>query len=134
LTARGTADLERSRTHHPWAREGATTVVRADDRRERWWTFAGLVANADLAARLGATDFDSLQIRLPAPVTGLDPRGVVAASEKPVTLWDRLAADLKFAECLPTGLRRQAASRRMTDDAAVSDVIAEPLDTVQTQA
>jgi len=127
MSVRGQAALIRCREERPWVREGTTTVVASSEGPERWWTFAGLLANADLAARLGSTDFDSLQIRLPADLAGRDPRTVVARSPEPTGTWDRLAGDLKFAECLPLDLRRRAAASRMTDAASIAERLAEPL-------
>lgn len=40
---------------------------------------------------------------------------------------ERLAVALKFSECLPAFLRELTAQARMSDDASVAQVLAEPI-------
>jgi len=124
LTNRATAALAAARKRRPWAEDGATVVVHAADHADEWWTFAGLLANAELARRLGATDFDSLAIRLPA---GADPVGLGARPDGTDDRgpWEKLAVDLKFAECLPPALAQRTAAARMRDEASVDQALAE---------
>lgn len=78
------------------AEEDATTIVHRSGSADQWWTFAGMLGNAELASRLRANDFDSVSIRLPA---GADPSSLATGTPRPASNdpAKRLAAALKFA-------------------------------------
>lgn len=128
LSERATKALEQTRADFPWLGDGATALVPADG-GYRWWTFAGLLANAELALRLGgdATP-QSLWLAVPEGVVRSQLRqraSTVASGMSPLAL--QLAENLKFAECLPGQLSARTAAARMTDSAAVARCLAEPM-------
>ncbi|MGH9276597.1 MAG: helicase-related protein, partial [Acidimicrobiales bacterium] len=137
LTARATEALAELRGRFSWVRRGATAVV-SDDDGVMWWTFAGLHANAALMAgmgrMLGGARVDNLAIRL-APESGVDEvRGFAAAADpdalpRPM-IAEELACKLKFADCLPTDIAIDVATRRLQDPGGLRRVLSEPVDAV----
>jgi ATP-dependent Lhr-like helicase len=131
LSARAAAQLEVARQAHPWVREGETTLVASADPDvdDRWWTFAGLKANAELAARLGSdASPESLWLRVPAGTSAADLRRLASvALTRPSPIMAKLAADLKFAQCLPPALAASTARARMADPEAVERCLGEPV-------
>jgi ATP-dependent helicase Lhr and Lhr-like helicase len=127
LTERGAQTLEGLREDFWWAEEDSTAVVEDGRGVQRWWTFAGLRANAELADRLGdisrgSRSRDNLSIGLAEGVTTTD------VSARLRTLRDvphaptshHATRDLpKFAECLPADLASSTVSIRYTDPESV---------------
>lgn len=127
LTRRGTQTLESLREEFWWAEDGSTAVVADGRGNQRWWTFAGLRANAELADRLGALargsrSRDNLSIGLASGVTSVD----VDAGLRLLRVTQHVAGseyttrDLpKFAECLPSDLASSTVAIRYMDSESV---------------
>lgn len=120
----------RSRWCGAWVDDESTAVVRGSDCEPRWWTFAGLRANAALAVVLGdlvATPQvrDNLTLPLRAGVDGdavrrrLEEAGV---ADVPVSVPPQALTDLKFVECLPVPLATRLFACRARDAAALAAV------------
>jgi len=119
-----------------WAEDGTTTVV-TDGDDVRWWTFAGLRANVQLADQLGdltrgVRSRDNLSIPLAAGTSLEDaitraralhgtgsPRHASPQSEQEGAL-------PKFAECLPRDLALRTASARAADPISLNTSLREP--------
>ena len=111
-------------------RDGETALtVSSDEGDDRWWTFAGLLANAELAARLGSdTAPESLWLRVPSGTSAADLRALSSVTPTgPSPLMAKMAANLKFAQCLPPALSASTARARMADPEAVERCLAEPV-------
>ena len=127
LTRRGAQTLEGLREEFWWAEDGSTAVVADVRGNQRWWTFAGLRANAQLADRLG--DFsrgnrsrDNLSIGLAIGLTSVDVDARLRSlRDAPYAAApDRATRDLpKFAECLPADLATSTVAIRYTDPESV---------------
>ncbi len=132
MSARATTVLAELRADHPWARPGTTTLVRDGAGGQRWWTFAGLRANAALAARLdttagpGRVDDVSIPIRSDVTADALR-RALGTLPEGGHPQARRYAEDLKFAECLPDDLALATAEARLVDPAAMRRCLQEAL-------
>jgi len=117
--------------------EPGTEVVRHSD-ATRWWTFAGLHANASLAPALAeATGSEvthesfCLTFARELPPATID-RAVQTVRERPATaLWpeleERALGSLKFVECLPDDLARQILQHRLHDEPGLNWVLKQPL-------
>ena len=127
--------LEGLRTEFAWVDDESTAVVRGSDGEPRWWTFAGLRANAALAVVLGdlvATPQvrDNLALPLRAGVDGeavrrrLDEVGVV---DVPGPVPPQALTDLKFGACLPGALATRMIEVRSRDARALGAVGSERL-------
>jgi hypothetical protein len=112
-------------------REDQTALVASGDNGDRWWIFAGLLANAELAARLGSdTAPESLWLRVPAGTSAADLRALGSvAPAGPSQLMAKMAANLKFAQCLPPTLSASTARAHLVDPKAVERCLAEPVAT-----
>jgi ATP-dependent Lhr-like helicase len=134
LTRRGEAEMESLRDRFWWAEGGTTTVVTEGD-DVRWWTFAGLKANAQLADALrnftrSSHSRDNLSIQLAA---GTRVEEVVEAlrplKEPEFALSHSFVPDgaplPKFAEWLPSDLALTSLSARTTDRVSVSACLSE---------
>ena len=104
-----------------------STVLVRDVRNDggTWWTFAGLVANAQLATELGsvAGRADNFSIRVVDVEEGIKQirsglKTGAASMFKPL----RTDPPLKFEECLPTLLRHDVAMARTNDLPAVAAI------------
>jgi ATP-dependent Lhr-like helicase len=139
LTRRATRALEGLREELWWAEDGTTAVV-GDARGTRWWTFAGLRANAELADRLGHLSRvnrtrDNLSIGLVSSPTDTDLHAQLRSLGQawPVGAREYTARELpKFAECLPPGLAASTVAIRYADTESVETCLAEPLEIVAT--
>lgn len=125
LSKRAIAQLDELRHAHSWVRSGATTLVRDEKGRLRWWTFAGLLANAWLGTALPSlrtevSARDNLTITLDPSVT-LDAlrEAASAADLDEVSLSDAVVPEaidgLKFSECLPREMAIRVVSARLDD-------------------
>jgi ATP-dependent Lhr-like helicase len=134
LTQRGEAQRASLRDRFWWADDVKTTVVTEGD-DVRWWTFAGLRANVELAEQFGtlasgARSRDNLSIQLVAGTQAGDVvEGVRALRElgfPPYTWPDSDRTPLpKFAECLPPEFALLTVAARATDQASLSTCLAE---------
>ena len=129
------ADLREGMAHRV---DDQGTVVAADDRRVRWWTWAGARANAVLAAAIDAVEpdllgetitYDNWQIALRGDATpgwvirtmsdarkefGGDLTGVLPLVD------ERAVRQLKFAEMLPPDLAHATLAARLADPEAAT--------------
>ena len=133
---RAVTEILVARSETTVARSGSS-VVETDERndRRRWWTFAGLKANASLAAMLQRHEgviprFDNYFVEI------LDTSGMMETEKllegvRGSDAWEGVAvADppgkIKFWECLPPGLRAHFIRSRFTDTHGGKKVLAEP--------
>lgn len=127
LTRRGAQTLEGLREEFWWAEDGSTAIVADGRGNQRWWTFAGLRANAQLADRLGdlsrgSRSRDNLSIGLASGLTSIDvDAGLRSLRDAPYAAApDHATRDLpKFAECLPADLATSTVAIRFTDPESV---------------
>lgn len=124
----------------PWLDEDGTVLVRGGDGRVAWWTFAGLRANAVLAAALGdiahgGRDPDNFAIHLRASASLAEVserlRSVDAEKLDGLAPVDRQALQsLKFAQCLPEWLAERMLRNRVADTRGARLVLSEALRSV----
>ncbi|MFL6450077.1 MAG: hypothetical protein ACJ746_20725 [Bryobacteraceae bacterium] len=95
-------------------------VVELDDEKQRtsWWTFAGLLANAELAQNLGAARSDNFGVFLDRLVR---PQEFSTDGYPSLHQPDMVTSEplLKFHECLPGQVLQSVESARCTDASAV---------------
>ena len=130
LSSRAVARLADLRHERPWATPGATTVVRSEQGRVRWWTFAGWKANLQLARlveplRTEVAALDDLAIALDGSATSTDVATLVRTGSPVPDLAPWITAEavdgLKFSDCLPPALATEVVARRLTDPASVAE-------------
>jgi ATP-dependent Lhr-like helicase len=133
LTRRGTQTLESLREEFWWAEDNSTAVVKDERGNHRWWTFAGLRANAELADRLGdlsrgSRSHDNLSVGLANGITTAKVDvGLRSLCEVPyVPTLEYATRDLpKFAECLPADLAASTVAIRYSDSDSVEVCLGE---------
>ena len=139
LTARASERLDRLRASFRWVQPGKTAVTLGESGM-RWWTFAGLHANASIMAGmgdlLGGTRPDNLFIKLADDIATVDSIRAHCDALDPESLpvsWiaTDLAANLKFTDCLPEDVALDVAAARVADPVGVGRVALEPMVTVQ---
>ena len=137
LTGRAAQRLNEIRSDLPGVRVGRTLLVDSPA-GTRWYTFAGLRANLELAARLSplrsqVTQRDNLYITLDGRVSCDAIRGAVAAAT-PAGELAELVGDvsgaLKLQRALPAWLVETILVRRLEDRPAVDTVASQPIDTL----
>ncbi|MFM8218584.1 MAG: hypothetical protein ACKOJF_06630, partial [Planctomycetaceae bacterium] len=117
--------------------EPGTEVVRHSD-ATRWWTFAGLHANASLAPALAeATGSEvthesfCLTFARELPPATIDLAVQTVRERSATALWpeleERALGSLKFVECLPDDLARQILQHRLHDEPGLNWVLKQPL-------
>ncbi|MEV4833416.1 DEAD/DEAH box helicase [Nonomuraea sp. NPDC049486] len=135
LTRRAVAVLARLRDERSGTVQPGGTLIAREDGDLRWWTWAGLRANATLKSSLGPlTDplqrGDDLYIRLrndmdPGAwrhaIRGLDTR------LRPPEVDDRALRGLKFTDVLPRDAAHQTLSARLADLPTAASVLREPV-------
>ncbi len=130
LTRRGAEAFGTLQERFGWLSRDSTALVREKSGRTRWWTFAGLRANATLADALarrgrGILTRDNLSISFneDAGADGLaeDLRVIRdgAAELVPIALAQEAADMLKFSYCLSAGLALGVVQSRLADPPAV---------------
>lgn len=110
------ADLiEELRAEYDWIKPGKTFLTKYDDGSIVWWTFAGKLVNAAIAAALdgvagkivsdnlsvdfsGSADLDSIKRAITSVV-------LTDAANLPVPLDEEFVEELKFGECLPQQMK-----------------------------
>jgi len=138
LARRGTQTLDNLREEFWWVEDGSTAVVVDERGNQRWWTFAGLRANAELADGLGdlsrgSRSRDNLSIGLASGATAVDVDSQLRLRHQTASsqVGQRTARELpKFAECLPLDLAALTVAVRYTDADSVAAVLSEPIRTV----
>ena len=134
LTNRTVERLASIRAELPGVTPGTTTML--EDQRNntvRWWTFAGLRANIELAARLVSlrdhvTQRENLYINVSRHALHGDAELRALVDEAPnlkevLQLAPWAIQGLKLAEVLPHALAEEIALRRLTDAPAVEHVL-----------
>jgi ATP-dependent helicase Lhr and Lhr-like helicase len=134
-TQRAIAALDGLRAEMSWVDETGTAIVAGPRGDRRWWTFAGLRANAALASALGdlvesPQIRDSLAIPLVARADAATVKGRLAAGHGTKAV-DAVSAqaiqELKFERCLPRELAEAMLAGRARDGAATAVVLAETI-------
>ena len=141
LSKRGHVLLDALRDERAWCRDGHTALVRDADGKQRWWTFAGLGANAVLAAALDQSGVpvlrhDNLSIVPAVAIEGPDLlKRLREANLETVTplLPPGVLDDLKFGPCLPPRLLQEIVTARLADRTAAAMATEEPL-TIATES
>lgn len=127
LSRRAAAKLDESRSNFAGLRaEDTTYLQRRVDGQTQWWTFAGMRANLELAARLGTLQrpgsVDNLVIGLVDDSTSADVRQALDLTtpvDELLDLAEEATAGVKFADCIPDWLADSIMLARMTDRDAV---------------
>ena len=112
---------------------------RYEDGQVTWWTFAGLRANLELAARLGpfrsqVTQRENLFITLDANNEPKDIRAAISQktnSSELVELVKDIRGGFKLQDVLPQELIDRISAERFRDTAAVNAVAASPIDALR---
>lgn len=125
LSTRATERLAELRTTHHWAKDGSTCLVRDEKGRVRWWTFAGLTANAWLAAALqplrrDVAARDNLTVTLDPDVDRKRLSEALAGIDwEKLTLADAVVPEaldgLKFSDCLSERRALEVVLARLDD-------------------
>lgn len=137
LTVRATKQLASIRADLPGIRPGTTTVIDdAESDSIRWWTFAGLRANIEIAARLVSlrdhvTQRENLYINVSrqALKDDVELRSLVDSGSnynEVIRLAPWAVEGLKLAEVLTDEMAHDIALRRLADPAAVAHVLRVP--------
>lgn len=137
LSRRARTRLDQIRESFSWVDAAGTVLVRDRSGASRWWTFAGLRANAALGELIGTLRLptyreDNLSIRLRDGVgveelkRRLDAvRAETTAGAFPAT--DDAVDSLKFSACLPRKLAVRTLRERSSDRDAVRTCLQEPM-------
>ncbi len=142
LTRRGREALLDQRAKFTWLEPGRTHLVRETPSRTRWWTFAGLLANATLADHLRAEGVavgscDDLGLAL-----GVTPGGKTFTEAleglrrrsderlRPLETPSEAIETLKFHFCVPSPLLRRCLVERRADPRAAREAVEAPTTTV----
>lgn len=133
LSRRAEAQLDASRQGFPNLRTGeATFLARSAGAGAEWWTFAGLRANLELAARVGplaAGDAGNLSIALRDGTTAADLHAALPGEPGSLSRPAEAAlGGLKFAECIPETVADAILAARIADPPAVAFVLGAPID------
>jgi len=132
---RAVAQLDEVRHEMSWVDEQGTTIVHDKDGECRWWTFAGLRANAMLAEALGDLVAapqvrDNLALPLVSCADAGRLRTRLAESGVTTVIGDsseQAMQGLKFHQCLPEEMAASLLRARSSDDRAWRTVVSEPL-------
>ncbi len=136
LSNRADDRLTELRENYAWVESERTVFLRDLAGNLAWWTFAGLGANAPLAARLRALGTavgktDNLMIRIEEQADAdrihsiVDGLRSTPLDDMRAPIEDRAIDDLKFSTCLPRATARRELEERLTDRRAVAAVLAE---------
>jgi ATP-dependent Lhr-like helicase len=135
LTQRAVDELVELRLETPSVGLDKTTLEFRADGSVRWWTFAGLRANIEIAARLApirdqVTQRSNLFIDL-EPRAKIEDLETLLNREAPLSelleLADWATAGLKLAHVLPDEWAEEVALRRLADPEAVEAVLSKPM-------
>lgn len=135
VSARASIKLEELQEELPRADAGRTLMTRSAD-EVRWYTFAGLKANLELAARLGTlrsqiTQRDNFSITLDPDVSreALDAaRATPAPPSALAHLVEDVSGTLKLERALPDGLVQDIMIERLSDRESIEKAVIAPID------
>jgi ATP-dependent Lhr-like helicase len=127
--------MQEVRQGYAWASHDETVVLLGGPEGAELWTFAGLRANASLAAGLSAmvgckTEHDNFSISFDAALDSVavgDAINALKASqvETMQPLVDERAVEgLKFSDCLPHSIAKVMLERRLRDNLGIASVLA----------
>jgi ATP-dependent Lhr-like helicase len=138
---RATDKMRELRGEFPWVALDSTGLVGGGDGETTWWTFAGLGANATLAAALSEitqskVTFQDLSLSFESNVRQFEVERAVAAIREngvdeyhPVVDEDSFEA-LKFSDCLPEDIKRRIIWKRCEEASAVQEILKLPIRSV----
>ncbi|MFY9343404.1 MAG: DEAD/DEAH box helicase [Planctomycetota bacterium] len=127
---RAVETLAALRDEFSWVEDGSTAIV-SKGGESQWWTFAGLRANATLAARLGnLVASPTVQDNLALPLRAGVDREAIERQVSSHPVWSapvsaQAQAELKFVECLPEALAGQMMVHRAADERGAEASLAE---------
>lgn len=134
LSRRACALINALREDYAWSRDGATALVRDDQGRQSWWTFAGQRANAVLSAALDDSGlpvrrYDNIAIAFAGSIerARLSSVFTIDLAMLHPTLSAEATNDLKFGACLPSDLLEQIVASRWYDWETARAVLQEPM-------
>ena len=133
---RASQTIEQVRSEMSWCQNGWTIVQKISPGKIRWWTFAGLRANASIASALGQENIeahaDNLFVLINSELAILQ-EGVLdrirsTPQERwPVVVPEKAITGLKFNECIPKSMICEMLQSRQSDARAMAAVYKEPL-------
>ena len=137
-TERARDEFARIRENFHWLEHDSTVVVRGKDERLVWWTFGGRFANAAISERLkqlniGAGRADNFSITLDPSCNAerliecFDEMRCADVTGFTTPVSDKTIDDLKFSVCLPRHLAKKELELRMSDPAAIREVLEAPV-------
>jgi ATP-dependent helicase Lhr and Lhr-like helicase len=138
LTKRAQEQFEDLLEDYHWVEDGTTVLLR-DAKGLRWWTFAGMLANATLRELLGALSEDggpadnlAIRVRADAQPGDLQQALVAIAASEDLSAFVPPEAEggLKFHQCLPQATLRQILSEWLSDENGIRLCLEEPLRSV----
>lgn len=139
LTKRGKTKLEELREEFAFLPEQGTALVQDAPSRVRWWTWAGLRANAALADGLTAAgnrvfsrDNFSVVVRAQSALevsAAIERLKASAPGPEPTSLVDEAIDGLKFSACVPEDLARAMLRRRLSDPVGFATTLTDPVQT-----
>ena len=135
LTRRASGALEQWRRELPTAQPGRTLLIHSRD-GSRWYTFGGLRANMELAARVAplrqqVCQRHNLYIGFGAPVSRSDIRTAICQPTPQAELTrlvTTVSGALKLQQAIPDRLVDEIQVARLRDPDALSRVLAAPMD------
>lgn len=129
--------LAQIRADYLWLEPGMTPLVTEPDGRQRWWTFAGLNANAALAEGVRGMGLpirrvDNFCVSFETPINPsvIEELKHVPRETLQSPVNERALQGLKFSNCLPEDLARKELTLRMTDVAGIARVLEQPFKVV----
>lgn len=136
LSGRAEDKLAELRSEYLWLTESsaATSLVKDEAGAARWFTFAGLKANLELAARMprlrvdgGSIDNVSIGVDEFATIDEiLDACSQLGPQEQAFVPDERMISGLKFRQALDAEIGKRVAQRRFADSLAVGRVLTAP--------
>ncbi|BAN04398.1 DEAD/DEAH box helicase [Ilumatobacter coccineus] len=138
LTGRAIEALDDARGEIPGARLGRSVIIRSG-KGQRWYTFGGLKANLELAARLTnlrthVSQKDNLYITLDDDVSKEQVRAAISQPTPPEELAElagTVSGALKLERVLPPQLVEDIAVRRLRDRKSCELIADAPIDTAE---
>ncbi len=122
FTRRATELMEELRDEYDWAAPARTFLISYDDGYIVWWTFAGKLVNAAIAAAFSGEAkkvvFDNLSVAFYGTVDLMSLKDTIASKLKTqqsaflIPLDENFIAELKFSECLSTDLKEMELATR----------------------
>ncbi len=126
---RAEQQLEAHRADFAWLDPEKTALVQDGRGQWAWWTFAGLNANAPLAAALkeagapvGSADNYRITLDGAVPVSVIESLRLRPIESFAAPVSEKALEGLKFNECLPESLARKELTARMTDSESASTI------------